>query len=94
MIKCEKCNKEIEYLLVNTFNYDNSDSDKIIQIQEYEHNAVVIDIDSSWCGYELTNEEQREEIICPYCKQFPFKNKEIQVYDIVRVVMFKGKENK
>lgn len=89
MVKCERCNKKISSLLVNIFNYDGSDSDKEIPIHEYEINAVTIDVDSNWCGYELTEEEQRERILCPHCKQFPFKNKEIQVHEIVRIVCFK-----
>ena len=38
---------------------------------------------------ELTEEEMRERIECPYCKQFPFGSEEIQVYDVVRIVCFK-----
>ena len=29
---------------------------------------------------------------CPHCKQFPFQSKEVQVYDVVRVVCFKEGE--
>ena len=95
-MKCEKCGKEIDSLLVNVFNYDGSDSDEEFPITECENNAAYIDIDANWTGYELSEEEMRETILCPHCEQFPFKNTEIHVYDIVRVVCFKeeqGHEN-
>lgn len=46
----------------------------------------------NWTGYDLSEEEMLETITCPHCKQFPFKSKEIQVYDVVRVVCFKAEE--
>lgn len=30
---------------------------------------------------------------CPHCKQFPFKYEEVQVYEIVRAVMFRREDN-
>ena len=38
---------------------------------------------------ELTEEEMVDRIWCPICHEFPFKSKEIQVYDVVRIVCFK-----
>ena len=54
-----------------------------------EKDAVVIDTNSAWAGYELSDEERLETIKCPYCNQFPFENKEIQEYEIIRLVMFR-----
>ena len=93
-MKCEKCNKEIDYVMVDFFNYDGSDSDQEIPLQKCENNAVFVDLNCNWTGYELTEEEQRETICCPHCKQFPFKYDEVQVYEIVRAVMFKNDENR
>ena len=45
-----------------------------------------------WTGYEVSEEEMLDTIVCPHCKQFPFQSKEIQVYDVVRVVCFKEGE--
>ena len=36
----------------------------------------------------LTEEEQIEDIRCPYCKKFPFKDKEIQVHELIHIVCF------
>ena len=33
-----------------------------------------------------------DTIVCPHCKKFPFHSKEIQVFDVVRVVCFKEEE--
>ena len=30
-----------------------------------------------------------DTVVCPHCKRFPFKNTEMQIYDVVRVVCFK-----
>lgn len=88
-MKCEKCGKEIETVIVGFFAYDGSDYETEIPLQECENNAVFVDLDCNWTGYELTEEEQRETILCPHCKQFPFEEKEVQVYEIVRAVMFR-----
>ena len=91
-MKCEKCGKEIGHLLVDTFLYDGSDTDIEQSIIECEHNAAYIETTQNWTGYDLSEEEMLETITCPHCKQFPFKSKEIQVYDVVRVVCFKTEE--
>ncbi len=87
-MKCEKCGTEIDSLLVGVFNSDGSDVYLKLPVTECEENAAYIDTDANWTGYELSEEEMRETILCPHCEQFPFKNTEIQVYDIVRVVCF------
>ena len=90
---CEKCGKKIDYVHMLRFNYDCSDNWRKVYINESENEeeeGVFIDTDCNWTGYELTEEEQRETIICPHCERFPFNHKEIQVYDVVRVVCFKG----
>lgn len=33
-----------------------------------------------------------ETITCPHCGKFPFIDKEIHVYDIVRIVCFKSEK--
>ena len=94
-MKCEKCGKEIDYVHMLRFNYDGSDTWRKVYINESENEedeGVFLDTDSNWTGYELTEEEQMETIICPHCEKFPFNHKEIQVYDVVRVVCFKGGE--
>lgn len=88
-MKCEKCGKEIDKLLINRFNYDGSDSEYKYYITEYEENAVTVDVDQNWTGYELTEEEQKDTICCPYCKKFPFISEEIQTEEIVRIICFK-----
>lgn len=93
MIKCEKCGKEIDHVVVDFFDRYGSDDYEMIPIFECDTNAAYIDLDSSWTGYDLTEEEQRETIQCPHCKQFPFKYEEVQVHEIVRAVMFRQEDN-
>lgn len=88
MSKCNCCGKEIDSVLISQFNYDGSDSIVRANIEEYLENAKVITFDKSWCGYELDEEEQIEDIQCPYCKKFPFKTKEIQVHEYIHIVCF------
>lgn len=88
-MKCEKCGKEIDSVMVGVFNYDGSDSDVKHYIEEVEEDAAVFETEQNWTGYELSEEEQRETISCPYCGEFPFENTEIQVYNVVRVVCFR-----
>ena len=89
-LKCQKCNKEIKEVLVNTFRYDESDSDDLIPVKQVPHNAVIFETTVDWTGYELTDEERKETILCPFCHQYPLKaDFEIQTYEFVRVVCFK-----
>ena len=74
--------------MVDNFTYDGSDHYEMIPIYQCDTNAAYIDLASDWVGYDLTEEEQRETIQCPHCKQFPFKCGEVQVHEIVRAVMF------
>lgn len=88
-MKCEKCGKEIEHMMVNTFNHDGTDSDWEYPYIECEEDAVYVDVSLNWTGNELSEEEMMETITCPHCRNFPFKSREIQTYEYVRVVMFK-----
>lgn len=92
LVKCEKCGKEMSYVLVNKFNYSGSDS-----FLKYSYNrigdCISIVTDRNWTGYELSEEEILETIVCPHCGKYPFQSKEIHVYDEVEIVMF-PKENK
>lgn len=60
-----------------------------IQIEECEEDAVFFETDQNWTGYELSEDEMNDGIRCPKCGKNPFKNQEIQIYDVVRVVKFK-----
>ncbi len=88
-MKCEKCGKEISFLNVNHFNHDGSDSYLSITFEEVPDNAVLIETNKNWTGYDLSEEEMIETIQCPLCGKFPLKNEEIQLYELVKVVMFK-----
>lgn len=86
---CEKCGKKIDGLNVNVFNFDGSDSDTQIPIDETSKHVAIIELEKNWTGYELSEEEQRDTITCPYCKQYPFEYEEIDTYEFVRVVCYK-----
>ena len=89
-MKCEKCGKEITYITTSRFSYDGSDCDDTVSLKEDKiFNAVTMETDKNWTGYGLTEEEMRERIECPYCKQFPFESEEIHVFDVVRIICFK-----
>lgn len=91
-MKCEKCGKEINQVKVNMFQCDGSDVDILADISENDYGNVMITTDANWTGYELTDEERFETIMCPHCEEYPLKDEEIQVYNEVKVVMFKEKE--
>lgn len=88
-MKCNKCGMEISEIETSYFTIDGDDEKDNFTILEAPNNAVYFDIDANWCGYDLTEEEQMEQIECPFCHKFPFKIKEVQVHEIVRVVCFK-----
>ena len=91
-MKCEKCGHEIEHVEVDMFDREGADSWCDYLILEHE-NGIYLDLDRSWTGYGLSDEERVECIRCPHCHQFPLICTEIQEYEIMREVMFttKGK---
>lgn len=93
---CEKCWKATDRLLINVFNRDGSDSEQFVFAisedcpdDEDGCDVVIMETNQNWCGYGLSEEEMMEDIRCPHCGQFPFKHREVQVYDVVRVVCFR-----
>lgn len=91
-MKCEKCGKTIDHVMVGLFDHNGSDSDVKHYIEETEEDAVVFETETNWTGYELSEEEMMDTISCPHCGKFPFKHEEVQVYTVVRVVCFKTEE--
>ena len=96
-MRCEKCGLETNRLCISMFNRDGSDSDYLPLIEAVDAPAdeeggcdvVIIETTRNWTGYELSAEEMMEDIRCPRCGEFPFKHKEVQVYEVVRIVCFK-----
>ena len=92
-MKCAKCGKEIHSVLLNVFYDDGSDEFIEEDIGEIECcDPVYISTYRNWTGYELSEEERRETILCPYCEQFPFKSDEVNVFDKIEIQCFKGEE--
>lgn len=89
-MKCEKCGAKLDYLEVDAFNYDGSDDWYKVPVEETQEQAVFLEVDKNWTGYELTEDEKRETIRCPVCREFPLHDKEIQEEEIVRAIMFKS----
>ena len=92
-MRCVKCGKEIHSVLLNVFDYDGSDKLNEEDIGEIECcDAVYISTYRNWTGYDLSEEEKRETILCPHCEQFPFKSDEVNVFDKIEIQCFKGEE--
>ena len=87
---CEKCGKEIDHIITSVFNYDGSDSDCSIPITyRNEYGCVSFSTSKDWTGYDLTDEEQKERISCPYCGKFPFDDsEEFNFHESVEVLMW------
>jgi len=89
---CNKCGEEISSVAISTFNFDGSDSRQLVPIvEDSRYDSVYFETSQNWTAYEQSEEEQRSDILCPHCNQFPFATDEVQVHDVVRVVCFKDK---
>lgn len=87
-VKCEKCGADIDHLLVNMFNHEGCDSFRSKPFVVHPEGAVSITTSPNWTGYELSDEERLETIVCPHCRQYPFVSCEIDVHEPVELVMF------
>lgn len=90
LVRCEKCGFKMEMVEVNFFDREGDDHYEVCGYEQAEYDAIVVDVPPNWTGNELDESELPDTIRCPICKQFPFDNTEVQTYDFVRLVMFKG----
>lgn len=88
---CEKCKQKINTVLIDMFDIDGSDCFCEIPIyEEYEeYGAVELEVNNSWTGYELDGEEQADTIKCPRCKKYPFSDRNMNVFEVVKIICFK-----
>ena len=91
-MKCERCGHETDSLSVLTFDRFGSDYWDEVILEEAENSAVLAETSRNWTGYELSEEEMKDTIRCPYCKKWPFKSDEIQIFEPVLLVMFKSEK--
>lgn len=93
-MKCESCGEEIRVLKAEMLEFQGMYDFHGIEIyvpfpvQECE-DGVYIDVTKDFTGYN--NTDVYKYIRCPKCGKFPFKNREIEVRDVVRLVMFAEK---
>ena len=87
---CGCCGKEIDHINTSVFNYDGSDSDVSISVlQEPSGGCVSFETNRNWTDYELTDEERKDGIRCPYCGKYPFdRDAEIELFEPVCVMMW------
>ena len=93
-VRCEKCGAALGHVLVDEFDREGADHFLEYPIIGCETDAAFVDTNQNWTGYGLSEEEMPDTIRCPHCGKYPFNDTEIQVYDIVRVVMFREKREK
>lgn len=86
-MKCSKCGNHIQAVEIGKFMRDGSDIRSMADLSEYA-GCVMFDTDPNWTGYELTEDEMREDIRCPICGKYPFSSEEIQVHDLVMVYLY------
>lgn len=92
MIKCEKCGKELDSVLINQFCCDGSDAWVKEPIIDNREGVIYFETSQNWTGYGLSDEERLETICCPYCKEYPFKLEEIEAHEVVQVFCFTQEE--
>ena len=87
---CERCGKLIDHINTSVFNYDGSDSPHSLQITyDKQSQCVAFSTTPNWTGYELSDEELKDDIRCPYCGEYPFDaDVEIELYEPVEVMMW------
>lgn len=92
-MKCNNCGKELYSLEVNMFKADGSDDWYDAEIIAEDNVSACINVLPNWTGMGLSEEEQTETIRCPRCRKFPLRNKYVNAYETVEVVLFKSWED-
>lgn len=90
MILCKFCNKPIDRIITNCFDREGADYDYFFSVIEPVDGVAEIELPTSWCGYELSENEMMEGIHCPHCGKFPFSDSAgINVETVVKIICFK-----
>ena len=73
---CTKCGKKLSKVNTSFFDRNGDDYERSVEFSccknESGEYAIGLNIDTSWCGYELSDEEKMEGIRCPHCGKYPF----------------------
>lgn len=89
MIPCKHCGKPIERIITNCFDREGADYDYAFLVIEPVEGVAEIELPTSWCGYELSENEMMESIRCSHCGKFPFSESAgINIETVVKVVCF------
>lgn len=90
---CSECGKKLDKVKLHmfVFGFDGSEYDGLVDFASTLMNdgtlGICINTDTSWCGYNLSEEEQAEVISCPHCGKYPFSIKHIEVVEQNQVVI-------
>lgn len=86
---CRHCGKPLEKVNLQCFMHDGSDDSRPTEIYCIKNDkgdfAVSISTNTNWCGYDLTDEERKEDISCPHCGHYPFGSEEIEIHEPVNL---------
>ena len=87
---CEKCGRQISNIQLRVVDYNGNDSVYPFPLSfDRETGCVLFETSRNWTGYELTDEEIKEDIRCPYCGKYPFdENEEVDFVEPVQVLMW------
>ncbi len=88
MVTCNKCGKPLPEIEADVFDHEGADDWVRFKIHPYHNEAVCVDLPMSWTGFDLSDEEARECIRCPQCKEYPFDDQEMHIHTQTTVVMF------
>lgn len=87
-MRCNNCGVEIDHVLVNTFQWDGTDREESATLEDYDGEVYGIMVDHNWTGDGLDDEDAYHTILCPNCRKFPFKSKEIGRQEVVYLTFF------
>ena len=82
---CSECGKKLDKVKLHMFGFngDEYEYDGLVDFTSTLMNdgtlGICICTDTNWCGYDLSEEEQAEDIRCPHCGKYPFSDKHIEV---------------
>ena len=91
-MKCSKCGKEIDHVLLDEFQYDGTDRDRLAIIEDLGDEVYGVSTDHNWVGDGLDDEDVYDTILCPKCKKFPFKSREIGRQELVQLTFWNSED--
>lgn len=92
-MKCNNCKLSIDGVMLKRFSGTGDGYLHFVPIEESNESVAATESSLKLSGYSLPKEKYPKYIACPKCGAYPFGDKEVRLYETIRLVCFEEDGN-